>query len=183
MSEIALIALGANVTSHSRSLRETIEKAFDCLPLGHESIHTKSRIFKTPCFPAGAGPDYLNAAVALETDRPPEILLQDLHRIEQDFGRERRVRWGSRTLDLDLVGYGDLVLPDRETFDTWLNLPTDQQKEVAPDEIILPHPRLHERAFVLVPLAEVAPLWIHPVLEVTVETAARPVSIWPTRMP
>ena len=52
---------------------------------------------------------------------------------------------------------------------TWLNLPTDQQKEVAPDEIILPHPRLHERAFVLVPLAEVAPLWIHPVLGVTVE--------------
>ena len=131
-------------------------------------IRAVSRFFSTPCFPAGAGPDYVNAAALVETEAAPQEVLTLLHRVEADFGRARQQRWGMRTLDLDLVCWGDRVLPDAAAFDHWLNLPPDRQREAAPEQLILPHPRLQDRAFVLVPMAEVAPGWRHPVLGLTV---------------
>lgn len=167
-TQLALIALGANVTSLSRSLKETVEMAMDRLPLEGESIQAKSRLFKTPCFPKDAGPDYLNAAVALKTTRSGPQLMADLHAIESDFGRERKLRWGNRTLDLDLLALGGCVIPDEHTFAAWANMPLSDQMKKQPGQLILPHPRMHERAFVLVPLSEVAPNWVHPVLGRTV---------------
>lgn len=130
-----------------------------------------SRLFRTPCFPTGAGPDYVNAAAELSvpagsgTSAPdPSALLAVLHEIEAMFGRERLQRWGMRTLDIDLLAFGDLVLPDAATQKLWRTLPADQQIGQAPDRLILPHPRLQDRAFVLVPLADVAPDWRHPLL-------------------
>lgn len=123
-----------------------------------------SRFFSTPCFPPGAGPDYVNAAAVLTASGTAGEILRKLHDVESSFGRERRERWGMRTLDLDLLGVGSQVLPDRATYESWSSLPLDQQRERTPDRLILPHPRLHERAFVLVPLADVAPDWVHPVL-------------------
>ncbi len=134
------------------------------------TLRQVSRFWQTPCFPAGAGPDYVNAAAAV--DLPPghdaTSFLGLLHRIEAEFGRERQSRWAGRTLDLDLLALGDSVLPDAATQTGWRNLPPEDQARLAPDRLILPHPRLQDRAFVLVPLAEVAPDWCHPVLGLTV---------------
>jgi 2-amino-4-hydroxy-6-hydroxymethyldihydropteridine diphosphokinase len=129
-----------------------------------------SKLYKTPCFPVGAGPDYVNAAALLRY--PDEWSAQDLlialHDVESSFGRRRDVRWGMRTLDLDLIAMGQTVLPDRATLRHWMDLPSDQQSRATPDQLILPHPRLQDRAFVLVPVAEIAPDWRHPLLDLTI---------------
>jgi 2-amino-4-hydroxy-6-hydroxymethyldihydropteridine diphosphokinase len=130
----------------------------------------KSRFFRTPCFPAGTGPDYVNAACVLQVsaDLSPRAILARLHDVEATFGRKRAQRWGMRTLDLDLLALGDSVLPDAATQTRWRNHSGADQAQLAPDQLILPHPRLQDRAFVLVPLADVAPDWRHPVLGLTV---------------
>ncbi|MGB1209237.1 MAG: 2-amino-4-hydroxy-6-hydroxymethyldihydropteridine diphosphokinase, partial [Paracoccaceae bacterium] len=125
---------------------------------------TASRFYSTPCFPPGAGPDYVNAAAQVAYRGPVEDFLQKLHAIEAQFGRERVERWGRRTLDLDLIAVGDLVLPDAAGHQQWRDLPPEHQASLAPDQLILPHPRVQDRGFVLVPLADIAADWVHPVL-------------------
>lgn len=164
----ALIALGANQPRPGLALSETLRAAIAELSGSCGEVVRQSRLFKTPCFPVGAGPDYVNAAVMLETELPPEALLALLHGIEAAYGRERVQRWGQRTLDLDLLALDDLVLPDAATQDAWRALPPEAQATQAPDRLILPHPRLQDRAFVLVPLADVAPGWRHPRLGLSV---------------
>lgn len=164
----ALIALGANQPRPGLALSETLRAAIAELSSSCGEVVRQSRLFKTPCFPVGAGPDYVNAAVMLETAMPPEVLMARLHGIEAAYGRERVQRWGQRTLDLDLLALDDLVLPDAATQGAWRALPPEAQATQAPDRLILPHPRLQDRAFVLVPLADVAPDWCHPLLGLTV---------------
>ena len=98
------------------------------------------------------------------TGLAPKVLLAELHRIETAFGRSRQIRWGSRTLDLDLLMMDQAILPDRATVEAWQDLPIDRQRAAAPDTLVLPHPRLAERAFVLVPAVEIAADWRHPIL-------------------
>jgi len=157
------IALGANVASIAGSLEETLTRALAELPKRGLVVTSRSELFQTPYFPAGAGPDLLNGVVICETVLSPQDALEQLHQIEADFGRVRKERWGQRSLDLDLLSYADLVLPDAQTYAQWRNLPLAEQKEIAPDALILPHPRIQDRAFVLVPLAQVDPDWLHPV--------------------
>ncbi|WP_306341275.1 2-amino-4-hydroxy-6-hydroxymethyldihydropteridine diphosphokinase [Shimia marina] len=163
-----LLALGGNLPSEFGFPDQTIARAI--MQLNCNGIHLRaiSRFFQTPCFPAGAGPDYVNAAITIESDLMPENLLARLHEIEASFGRERTLRWGTRPLDIDLIAYGDLVRPDLETHTAWRDLPLEEQVKSTPQELILPHPRMQERAFVLAPLMDVAATWRHPVLGGTV---------------
>ncbi|WP_245848176.1 2-amino-4-hydroxy-6-hydroxymethyldihydropteridine diphosphokinase [Octadecabacter ascidiaceicola] len=158
-----IIALGANAPSHAGDARLTVLAAIDALGRTFGDVHV-SKLYQTPAFPANSGPDFINAACSFRTELPADEVLNTLHAIEADFGRERVVRWGQRTLDLDLIAMGAHVLPDLETFNRWKNLPIEDQKVLTPDTLILPHPRVQDRAFVLVPMADIAPEWVHPVL-------------------
>lgn len=165
---VALIALGSNRSSDQGDPREAVQKGIQSIVEKYEMIRGVSRLYRTPAFPAGSGPDFVNAVVAVETGDAPEKVIKMLHGIEQNMGRTRETRWGPRTLDLDLIALGGEVLPDRQTHAEWRDLTLDQQMARAPDRLILPHPRVQERAFVLVPLADVAPDWVHPVLNKSV---------------
>ncbi len=168
-ARLATIALGANLTSSFGPPHPSILRAIEGVEAALGVITGKSRCYETPCFPAGTGPDYVNAVIEVETTLPPAEILLRLHGIEADFGRERVQRWGQRTLDLDLIALGQAILPNLKVYESWKNLSPDEQVERAPDDLILPHPRLQDRAFVLVPFADVNPQWVHPVLGKTVE--------------
>ena len=159
-----LIALGGNLPSEAGLPAQTLLSAIRGLAAEGLYIQAISRFYTTPCFPAGQGPDYINAAIAVHSDIAPQKLLALLHRIEKRFGRLRDRRWGGRTLDLDLLAAGAQVLPDLPGFLAWQTLVPEAQARAAPDRLILPHPRMQDRAFVLVPLADIAPDWVHPVL-------------------
>lgn len=163
-----LIAVGANLPSTVGEPVETIAVALADMANRGILIRAVSRFFATPCFPAGAGPDFVNAVVVVRSELASGALLEVLHQIESRYGRERKERWAGRPLDLDLLADGDAVLPDAEVLNRWMTLPLDQQTQISPDQLILPHPRIQDRAFVLVPLADVAPDWRHPVLDQTV---------------
>lgn len=164
-----LVAFGTNQRFGENSPAELIRQAAGIVAAELDAEITLSRLYQTPCFPVGAGPDYVNAAAMLTLRQPipAPLTLQKLHKVEKRFGRKRSTRWASRTLDIDLLAMGGLILPDRATQNLWRNLPLADQARLAPEELILPHPRLQDRAFVLVPLADVAPDWRHPVLEMT----------------
>jgi len=159
-----LIGLGGNLDSSAGGPLETVKAGLKALPGAGLRILAESRLWRTPAMPEGSGPDFINAAAAVETDLEPQQVLARLHDIEEGFGRGRDRRWGARTLDLDLLAQGDRILPEHETLAAWITMPAERQAREMPDRLILPHPRLQDRAFVLVPLAEVAPDWVHPLL-------------------
>ncbi|MFV0359491.1 2-amino-4-hydroxy-6-hydroxymethyldihydropteridine diphosphokinase [Tropicimonas sp.] len=164
----SLISLGANVISPAGAPARTVRAAFEALEDDEIVVVSRSRLFATPCMPAGAGPDYVNAAALITSSLPAAGLLDRLHRIEARFERRRDTRWGARTLDIDLLDHGGQIAPDLKTWWTWHDLPLEMQMVQAPDRPILPHPRIQDRAFALLPLADVAPGWRHPVLGLSV---------------
>lgn len=157
-----VIALGANQPSPAGRPDQTILATVVALSEENISIQRVSRIFNTPAFPAGSGPDYANAAISATTLMSEHELLSILHKTEANFCRSRNERWQARTLDIDLIAYDDAIRPGRQVLQHWMNLPLEDQKRLTPEELILPHPRLQDRAFVLVPMAEVASSWHHP---------------------
>lgn len=161
-SNLHLVALGSNATEREHSNVQLLKQAVAEIKAEGLVTLRLSRLFSTPAFPAGAGPDFVNAALVVESPLPPEGVLTILHRVEARMGRVRRERWGQRVIDLDLLASGDRVLPDEAALRDWMALPLAEQMRRAPDRLILPHPRMHERGFVLVPLADVAPDWRHP---------------------
>jgi 2-amino-4-hydroxy-6-hydroxymethyldihydropteridine diphosphokinase len=148
--EIALLAFGSNLGDRRRTLsaaRKALKRE------GEVRVLRFSRLFESAAQGGPPGqPLYLNAVLVVATALDPVRLLSCCQEIEAEFGRERRERWGPRTLDIDILAYGDRVS--------------------AGPGLILPHPRLHERSFVLLPLREVSPGWCHPLLGKTVPQLA-----------
>lgn len=136
----AYVGLGSNLGDRAAHLLLGLS-ALSRLPKTH--LLRLSPVYETD--PVGPPqPPYLNMVAELETELSPKGLLAEMLRVEKALGRERRERWGPRTLDLDLLLYGDLVLEEAG--------------------LSVPHPRLHERAFVLVPLLDLLPEGRHPLL-------------------
>lgn len=167
---LILVALGANLPSSAGSPDDSLRlTAARIAGLAGVTVTALSRFWRTPAYPAGSGPDYVNAAMVLRSARPAQELLAEFHRIEADLGRTRNgQRWASRGIDIDLLAVADQVWPDAATHDHWRALPPEDQARIAPEQLILPHPRLQDRGFVLGPLAEIAPDWRHPRLGLSV---------------
>ncbi len=148
------LGLGGNMPSQRFGPpRATLEAALAALAQQGVQVRRRSRWYRSQPLPDDGQPWYVNGVAELETGFPPGELLALLLEIERQFGRQRRERWAPRVIDLDLLAYREL--------NTW-----QAAGGAAP---VVPHPRLHERAFVLAPLAELAPGWRHPVLGRTVE--------------
>lgn len=141
----AYLLTGGNLGNRNSNLTMARE-------LIHEScgkITGQSSVYETAAWGPVAQPDYLNQVLELETRLSPADLMHNLLGIEKSLGRHREERYGARTLDIDILFYDDLVI-DRE-------------------DLIIPHPRLYTRRFVLVPLCEIAPGLVHPILQLTVK--------------
>jgi len=151
---LCAIALGSNLGDRQANLQAGL-----ALLAAHPQIELKavSPWYQTraiaPDGQAAPQPDFWNGCALLETNLPSPRLLQVLLEIEQQLGRERHAKWAPRTLDLDLLLYGDCC--------------------IALPELRVPHPLLHHRAFVLQPLCDIAPDWVHPILQQTVREMAQ----------
>jgi 2-amino-4-hydroxy-6-hydroxymethyldihydropteridine diphosphokinase len=156
-----IIALGANLGATPSANARRLRRAAMVLARGAGQARL-SRLFLTPAHPPGAGGAFVNAVLRLEVPVGPERMLRRLHALEARHGRVRGARWTARILDLDLIASGALVRPAAETQRDWRRLSTARQALETPDRLILPHPRMQDRAFVLIPLCDVAPRWRHP---------------------
>ena len=162
-----LIAIGSNL---SNDLQESYNLVSDAIKtFNSETIKDIkiSKFYETPAFPPGSGPNFINCVISGNTSLLPNELLNQLHLIEEDFGRTRIKRWGQRTLDIDLIDFDNIIFPNNTYVNEWLNMPLDMQKVKIPEQLILPHPRIQDRPFVLIPLIDVAPHWKHPLLNET----------------
>jgi 2-amino-4-hydroxy-6-hydroxymethyldihydropteridine diphosphokinase len=127
-----LLGLGGNLGDPAA----TIEAALARLDRGGARVLRRSGFYRTAPWGVPDQPDFVNLCAVAETALPPQALLALIHGIEADLGRERRERWGPRVIDIDILTYGDAAVDE--------------------PGLTIPHPRLTERAFVLVPLAEIA---------------------------
>jgi len=134
----------------------------------HIKLVSLSRFYETPAYPEGSGPNFINSVVKAKANYSSQELLEKLHQIEEKFERQRASRWGARTLDLDLLAVKGQVLPSSKIFQKWFDLPLSEQKKKIPSELVLPHPRIQDRVFVLLPLLDIEPNWTHPILKKTV---------------
>ena len=154
LDDAVWIALGSNLRGSYDSVQALLEAALERFPEFRLKVSASSRWWRSTAWPDTAHPEYLNSVVLVETCLDPCEIMKSLLTIEDAFGRHRGRPNQPRTLDLDLIAHGRLV-------------------KDAPG-LILPHPRAHERRFVMGPLAEIAPDWIHPVLgRPAAELAAR----------
>ncbi len=152
-----LIGLGANVPGPWGDPQQTLEKTLDVLNKAPLALINVSTIIVTKPFGVTNQPDFVNAVAQIKTELAPEALMARLHEIELLADRRRTVRWGPRTLDLDLLDYDGLVV----------NGEGESCGHQTP--LILPHPGIAERDFVLGPIAEIAPDWKHPVSGLAVQ--------------
>ena len=142
--EAVVLAIGGNLAGDYPSLEALLEAALSAFPRAGLRLVRRSGWWRSAAWPDPSEPAYLNAVAVVETHHSPRELLAALLRLEASFGRTRGEPNAPRTLDLDLIAYGREVIE-------------------APD-LIVPHQRAHERRFVMGPLAEIAPDWVHPMI-------------------
>jgi 2-amino-4-hydroxy-6-hydroxymethyldihydropteridine diphosphokinase len=136
--------LGGNIGDKAANFN----KAYECINRSLGNLTMKSSVYETPPWGFHAGSNFWNQVVLIETEMPPEELLDQIHAIEAMFGRKRHPgKYLSRPMDIDILYYNDLILHTKD--------------------LIIPHPLIPQRQFVLVPLAEIAPDFKHPVLQRT----------------
>jgi 2-amino-4-hydroxy-6-hydroxymethyldihydropteridine diphosphokinase len=157
MSGLAAIALGSNLNSEFGDREANLEEAVQRIG-GLGEVRAVSSFYDTKPVGFLEQPRFLNGALVLETELEPVELMRELLGVERAMGREREraIAKGPRVIDLDLLLYGDVV--------------------ISTEELTLPHPEMQARRFVLEPLAEIAPEWVHPVLGVTVGTMLKRLS-------
>ena len=163
-----IVAIGSNQRLINSSSSDVLSAAVSRIAVSVGPITSLSRFFETPAFPKGSGPDFVNAALMVCAQGSADEILEKLHAIEHELGRVRETRWGQRTIDIDLIAVEQNIVPDPETFKKWQLLPFSQQTNIAPDRLILPHPRMQDRAFVLGPMMDVCRDWVHPVIQKSV---------------
>ncbi len=144
MKYIIYLALGTNLGDRPQNLQAAID-AFPPSIVHRQSSH----IYETPPWGYTDQPAFLNMVVKCETDLDAASFLKRLKQIEVEVGRVESFHWGPRLIDIDILFYDDLIFES--------------------ESLTIPHPRLHERAFVLVPLADIAPDYVHPILKKTVK--------------
>ncbi len=137
---LAGISLGSNLGDRLGNIR----KASLMLKEKNAYIVASSEVFETHPWGVKDQPSFLNACLLIETEEPPRDLMLKLQSIESELGRVSRFRWGPREIDIDIIFMDGLAMNE--------------------DDLVIPHPEMHKRAFVLVPLNQVAPEWIHPLL-------------------
>lgn len=155
--ESVVIALGSNLAGTHASCEALLEVALAAFPGHGLTVLARSGWWRSAAWPDPTGPAYINGVVLVETSLTPRETLAALHAIERAFGRERHEVNAARTLDLDLIAHGRLIIEE--------------------PGLHLPHPRAHERLFVVGPLAEVAPDWRHPVSGEEAATLAATASV------
>lgn len=150
------MALGCNLPGAYTSREALLEAALEALVSEGFTVAKRSSWWTSAAWPDPAAPAYLNGVAVVETSLDPDETLAALHRVEARFGRARGERNAPRTLDLDLIAHG---------------------RSVISDGLFVPHPRAHERLFVMGPLAEIAPDWRHPVSGATAARLADAASV------
>ena len=137
------LSLGGNLGN----TREIFEGAYPLIEKKVGKISVYSSIYQTEAWGPIPQADFLNQVLLVSTTLNPQACLTEMLAIEKEFGRERKERWGPRTLDLDLLYYGDMIIVEAD--------------------LVIPHPRIAERKFILTPLAEIAPMYVDPVSGLT----------------
>jgi 2-amino-4-hydroxy-6-hydroxymethyldihydropteridine diphosphokinase len=155
--EAVIVALGGNMAGDFGSSEALLEAALAGFAEAGLPVLLRSSWWRSAAWPDPNAQEYRNGVVLVEAQLSPQELIRTLFTIEARFGRARGARNASRTLDLDLIAYGRVVSDD--------------------PEMTLPHPRAHERLFVMGPLAQIAPRWRHPVLGLTAAELARTASV------
>ena len=148
-----LIALGSNISGPWGSPEQSVQHAMQALNCDGLKLVGTSRLLLTAPYGKPNQPPFVNAVARVDTHLPPLALLQKLHAIERTAGRRRATRWGPRTLDLDIVDYHGLIRSS--------------------GKLILPHPGIPERIFVLKPIAELAGEWRHPASRLSAQEMLR----------
>ncbi|MEZ4784041.1 MAG: 2-amino-4-hydroxy-6-hydroxymethyldihydropteridine diphosphokinase [Candidatus Kapaibacterium sp.] len=139
---LAWLGLGANLGDRAATIRRSLE-AIGSLP--ETTLTQVSSLYLTPPLGPPDQPEYINCVAQIETTLPPLQLLQKLKAVEKSLGRKERERWREREIDIDILFYGDKI--------------------VQQESLQIPHPELQNRPFVLVPLAEITPELLHPILK------------------